>query len=118
MAAPTETFTSTQSLLRYLKISGTYKGYKQMVTAIELAIEDEDRLLNVTIDLYPRVAQIHHTTSSCVQKNLRKIIAASWENGGREQLEALLGLTYDRRPFTKDFIDLLADYLKKSRAAS
>ena len=115
MDETTKTFTSTQNLLRYLKIPGTYKGYKQMVTAIDLAIEDEDRLLNVTIDLYPRVAEIHHTTSSCVQKNLRKIVAACWENGGKEQLESLLDLTYERRPFTKDFIDLLADYLKKNR---
>ena len=72
MDATTKTFTSTQDLLRYLKIPGTYKGYRQMVTAIDLAIEDEDRLLNVTIDLYPRVAEIHHTTSSCVQKNCGK----------------------------------------------
>ena len=115
MAVKTKTFPSTQSLLRYLKIPGTYKGYRQLVTAIDLAIEDEDRLLNVTIDLYPLVAEIHHTTSSCVQKNLRKTIATCWENGGKEQLEALLDLTYERRPFTKDFIDLLADYLKKNK---
>ena len=32
------------------------------------------------------------------------------------ELEGLLGLTYERRPVTKDFIDLLADYLKKHAA--
>ena len=116
MAATEKNFASVQDLLRYLKIPGTYKGYRQMVTAIQLAVEDEDRLLNVTSDLYPQVARLHRTTSSCVQKNLRKVISACWENGGREQLEGLLGLTYERRPVTKDFINLLADYLKKHAA--
>ena len=84
-------------------------------TAIDLALEDENRLLNVIDDLYPTVAEIHHATLNCVQKNMRMAIIAGWKNGGNLQLEKLLGLPFRNRPVTKDFIDLLADYLRRRR---
>ena len=42
-------------------------------------------------------------------------IIAGWKNGGNLQLEKLLGLPFRNRPVTKDFIDLLADYLRRRR---
>ncbi len=102
-------------LLRYLLIPGTCQGFRLLETAIDLALEDENRLLNVIDDLYPTVAEIHHATLNCVQKNMRMAIIAGWKNGGNLQLEKLLGLPFRNRPVTKDFIDLLADYLRRRR---
>ena len=102
-------------LLRYLMIPGTCQGFRLLETAINLALEDENRLLNVIEDLYPSVAEIHHATLNCVQKNMRMAIIAGWKNGGDKQLEKLLGLPFRTRPVTKDFIDLLADYLRRRR---
>lgn len=100
-------------LLRYLMIPGTCRGFRLLETAIELAVEDENRLLNVIDDLYPLVAQRHNATLNCVQKNMRMAIIAGWKNGGDKQLEKLIGIHYSARPVTKDFIDLLADYLRR-----
>jgi len=100
-------------LLRYLMIPGTCQGFRLLETAIELAVEDGDRLLNVLDDLYPLVAERHHTTVSCVQKNMRMAIIVGWKNGGGRQLEKLMGIRYQTRPVTKNFIDLLADYLRR-----
>lgn len=102
-------------LLRYLMIPGTCLGFRQLETAIDLAVEDENRLLNVIDELYPLVAQAYGATINSVQKNMRVAIIAGWKNGGDKQLERLLGLSYHARPVTKDFIDLLADYLRRRK---
>lgn len=100
-------------LLRYLMIPGTCLGFRQLETAINLAVEDENRLLNVIDELYPLVGEVYGATINSVQKNMRVAIIAGWKNGGDKQLEKLLGLAYPVRPVTKDFIDLLADYLRR-----
>ena len=100
-------------LLRYLMIPGTCLGFRQLETAINLAVEDENRLLNVIDELYPLVGKCYNATVNSVQKNMRVAIIAGWKDGGDKQLEKLLGLAYPVRPVTKDFIDLLADYLRR-----
>ena len=102
-------------LLRYLMIPGTCLGFRQLETAVNLAVEDENRLLNVIDELYPLVARAYGATINSVQKNMRVAIIAGWKNGGDKQLERLLGLAYPARPVTKDFIDLLADYLRRRK---
>lgn len=102
-------------LLRYLMIPGTCLGFRQLETAVNLAVEDENRLLNVIDELYPLVAKAYNATINSVQKNMRVAIIAGWKNGGDKQLERLLGLAYPTRPVTKDFIDLLADYLRRRK---
>lgn len=106
---------TTSEVLRYLMIPGTCQGFHLLETAIDLAVEDENCLLNVIERLYPRVAERHHSTVNCVQKNMRMAIISGWKNGGGRQLEKLIGIHYDTRPVTKDFIDLLADYLRRRR---
>lgn len=112
-----KTFTTmaitASDLLRYVRIPGTCLGFHQLVTAIDLAVEDENRLLNVIDDLYPLVGEVYHATANSVQKNMRMAIISGWKNGGGKQLEKLTGLPYPARPVTKDFIDTLADYLRK-----
>ena len=58
-----------------LGIHGTYKGYRYLVFALELALSDENQLLYVTKNLYPSVARRYHTTPSCVDRDLRTVIS-------------------------------------------
>ncbi len=104
---------TAEDLLRYLMIPGTCLGFHQLGTAINFAVEDENRLLNVIDDLYPLVGEVYHATPNSIQKNMRMAIIAGWKNGGKEQMEKLMGLPFRNRPVTKDFIDLLADYLRR-----
>ena len=113
-AAPVQGLTITaEDLLRYLMIPGTCLGFHQLGTAIHFAVEDENRLLNVIDDLYPLVGEVYNATPNSVQKNMRMAIIAGWKNGGKEQREKLMGLPFRNRPVTKDFIDILADYLRR-----
>ena len=112
-AAPVQGLTITaEDLLRYLMIPGTCLGFHQLGTAIHFAVEDENRLLNVIDDLYPLVGEVYNATPNSVQGSAASIIAG-WKNGGKEQMEKLMGLPFRNRPVTKDFIDLLADYLRR-----
>lgn len=106
---------TSADLLRYLMIPGTCQGFHLLEAAIDLAVEDENRLLNVIENLYPLVAERHGATLNCVQKNMRMAIISGWKNGGDRQMEKLIGIRYANRPVTKDFIDLLADYLRRRR---
>ena len=94
---PLQPIYSLKELLRILHISKAYDGYPLLVTAVELAMEDEDRLLRVTKLLYPEIARRHGTSTVCVQKNLRKVIAVCWE----------------QKPTPEIFIGILADYMEK-----
>ncbi|MFQ6805773.1 MAG: sporulation initiation factor Spo0A C-terminal domain-containing protein [Lachnospiraceae bacterium] len=58
-----------------LGIHGTYKGYRYLVFALELALSDENQLLYVTKNLYPSVARRYHTTPSRVDRDLRTVIS-------------------------------------------
>ena len=57
-----------------LGIHGTYKGYRYLVFALELALSDENQLLYVTKNLYPSVARRYHTTPSCCHQPLLEFL--------------------------------------------
>ena len=59
------------------------------------------------------MGKAYGSSANSVQKNMRVAILAGWRNGGGEQLAKLTGLPARSRPVTKDFIDLLADYLRR-----
>ena len=104
-----------EKLIRNLGIAGTYKGFGELITAVKLAVENEDRLESVTKLLYPEVARLHGTTTDCVQKNYRKVIEVCWRNGGQRRIEEQFGLYYDEKPKTQEFIDMLTNYMRNGR---
>ncbi len=110
---PLQPIYSLKELLRILHISKAYDAYPLLVTAVELAMEDEDRLLRVTKLLYPEIARRHGTSTVCVQKNLRKVIAVCWEHDGKNRIQAISGLCYEQKPTPEIFIGILADYMEK-----
>lgn len=85
-------FAATSDLLRYLGIPRTYNGFDQLVMAVELAVEDENRLLHVTHEVYSVVAQRYGISVQSVLKNIRTIINVCWKGGGRERLVQLTRL--------------------------
>ncbi|MDO4556863.1 MAG: sporulation initiation factor Spo0A C-terminal domain-containing protein [Lachnospiraceae bacterium] len=99
-------------LIHELGIKRTYVGYHQLATAVELVIEDENRLLYVHKWLYTDVAKIHNTTPACVERNIRTVNLICWNKGNRELLEQIAGHPLDERPGNGDFIDILAAYIK------
>ena len=63
-----------EDTLRQLGVGGNYIAQQRAVTAIQLAIEDEDRLLYVTKNIYLPVAQICGCKWTAVERNLRTVV--------------------------------------------
>ena len=90
------------AVIRSLGISATHLGYYYLNTSILLILEDENRLLMVSKLLYPLVAEIHSTTPSCVERNIRT-----------ERLFQIAGCRLQSKPTNGEFIDILSCYIKK-----
>ena len=59
------------SILRELAIGKNYKGHREIAYAIQLLLEDEDRLCAVVKEIYIPVAEYFHVEWNAVERNLR-----------------------------------------------
>lgn len=105
---------TVEELLRSLGIPGNYVGYKQLVLATQLAIEDEDRVLNMYNSIYETVAAEFGTSSKNVEKNIRTVIHFAWgKQYSRNQFSKIAGYPYIERPTASEFLDVVSNYSRK-----
>lgn len=96
-----------QRLLRCLGITENYAGFACAVCAVQLSIADLGRLQLVTKLIYPEVAKQCRSTSQRVERNIRTVSAAAWENNP-SLLAQLAGRPLERRPSNSHFLAILA----------
>ena len=77
-----------------------------------IALEDENTLRLYTKMLFPTVARNHHTTPSCVERNIRTVIAHCWNNTGKIKLLEIAPYQMLRQPTIGEFLDILYWNLK------
>ncbi len=95
-------------LLRRLGVAENYTGFPYAVYAVQLSISDPSRLRLITKLIYPDVARQYGTTSQRVERNIRTVSAAAWENNPA-LLIRLAGCSLNRRPKNSRFLAILAD---------
>ena len=100
-------------LIHNLGIRRTYTGYYHLATAVQLVVENEERLLYIHKWLYEEVASIHHTTSFCVERNIRTVKDHFWEKGNKAILSEIAGCQIEEKPSNSEFIDILSCHIKK-----
>ena len=66
------------AILLQLGITPNYKGYHQMLTALEIVEANPEALTMVTKWLYPAVAKRHQTNWKQVERNLRIAVRTAW----------------------------------------
>lgn len=93
-----------------LGIHSTYKGYHFLVTSLELALEDENRLLFFTKSIFPYVARKYHTNVSCVERNIRTVIHLCWDSSCRQVLQKITPYPLVKPPTVGEFLDILYWY--------
>lgn len=107
---------TVEELLRSLGIPGNYVGFKQLVLATQLAVEDEDRILNMYNSIYETVAKEFGSSPKNVEKNIRMVIHSAWEKQySRNQFSMLAGYPYMERPTASEFLDVVSNYSRKHR---
>lgn len=98
-------------LVRSLGIGATYRGYRYLILALSLCLEDEDYLLGISKILYPHIAKTYQTSVSSVERDLRTVINVCWERGNRKLLQEIAPYPLLVKPTTGEFLDILMNYL-------
>ena len=88
-------------------------GFWYAAYAIEVVRCEPDSIQTITKGLYEKIAREFHTTGDCVARNLRTLIMACWEHSDHELLDWITGVHLERMPTNKEFIDIMAAYLRK-----
>ena len=97
-------------LLFHLGITARYVGYAYLRDALERLIFDGEDVSLLTKHLLPEVARKYGTSWQTVERGIRAVIDASWEQHA-EYLETILGRKLNRRPTIKEFLFDLREYL-------
>ena len=87
-------------------------GYQQAKAAVAYCVDNYDRQLYITKEVYPHVAGLYNTTPRRVERNIRTFIEAAWERGDIEKINKLFGYTVSQhkgRPTNKEFIALMTE---------
>lgn len=104
-----------KSVLHQLGIGKSYSGYDYILYAIELIGQDESVLAGITKILYIDIAKEFHTSDTCVERNIRKVIEVIWKCSESNNLLILkiFGSTFrTNKPSNKEFLELLYEYVK------
>ena len=91
-----------------LGITPDYRGYRYLVTAIQMAMQDEEIIYNVTTKLYVAIAEIYHTTGANVERSIRTAISVLWSQSDPADLARLLGKTYTQPLGNAKFIGVVS----------
>lgn len=103
------------NIIHEIGVPAHIKGYQYLRDSIMLAVTDMDILNSITKQLYPTIAEKHHTTSSRVERAIRHAIEVAWNRGKMDTIDALFGYTIHAgkgKPTNSEFIALIADKIR------
>lgn len=98
-----------QRLLRDLGATENYTAFFPTVYAVQFSIDCPDRLRLVTKRIYPDVARRYNTNWRAVERNMRTLVSAAWENAPMG-LSELAGFPLRRKPTNAQFLAILTGF--------
>ena len=104
-------------LLYHLGVTANYTGFFQIAFAVQLCMEQPERLLLVTKWVYPDVARHYKTNWKAVERNIRTVNGIVWEQN-RLYLEELAGRELLHKPSNAQLLAILVYSLLSQRASS
>lgn len=100
--------------LRRLRIAGNLVGHYYLSYAVLRVVQDPRRLMLITKDLYREIGRCHGASVGAVDRSIRTAIKICWERGGRDVLEEMAGMKLEKRPSPTEFMDIVADHIRRS----
>ncbi|HIT59816.1 MAG TPA: sporulation transcription factor Spo0A [Candidatus Fimousia stercorigallinarum] len=103
------------NMIHEIGVPAHIKGYQYLRDSILLAVEDMDILNSITKQLYPTIAEKHHTTPSRVERAIRHAIEVAWGRGKMDTINRLFGYTVHAekgKPTNSEFIALITDKIR------
>lgn len=101
-----------KKILLQLGIGPHYRGRKSLICAVQLALEDEDRLEAVTKEIYREVAGRLDCTWWSVERNIHTIVYRAWKSN-RRLLMDLAGRSLEKVPTATELIEILVNYFQR-----
>ena len=101
-----------QDTLRELGIGKNYISQKRTVVVIQLALEDEDRLLRVKKGIYIPAAEMCNCTWNAVERNIHMVVEKAWKVN-RDGLVKMAGYPMSAPPTASEFIEIMAYHIQK-----
>ncbi len=105
---------TVRSILHQLGIGKSYSGYNYIMYAMDLLFSDSDFLNCITKILYVEIASKYQTSSTCVERNIRKVIEIIWKNvsENEQMITCIFGVRHLKtKPTNKEFLELLYEYV-------
>ena len=102
--------TEINHLLRLLGIGANYSGQRITAAAVTLVIQNPERLLHVTRDLYTPVAQQFNCSWQSVERSIRSSANRAWERNP-QFLASLARYPMSQAPTASEFIDILFSHI-------
>lgn len=99
-----------RKLLYRFGIYRTQEGYEPLLIAVELILEDEDLLGNLTKELYPKVAALCGGNANTVERNIRFCVTKAWE-ANQALFAEIAQRPIAHPPTTGDFLCMLRNYM-------
>ncbi len=107
-------------LLQMVGIPVNISGYFYLSTAIRITLDSPKLLLSVTKKLYPAIANVYGTKSTCVERSIRHAIEKLWyDRQFAEEIQKLLGYDpgeKDIKPTNSEFIALAVRKIQLSES--
>lgn len=93
-------------ILRPLGLTSKYIGVVQLSMAVQLLLENPERIFAVKDGLYSVIAERFSVQWKTVERNIRTITQLAWEKHP-DRLTALMGYPLSKRPTTSEFIEMV-----------
>ncbi len=104
-----------KSLLHQLGIGISYNGYNYILYGLTLILENEFLLVGITKSLYIDIGKRFHTTSTCVERSIRRVVDVIWSDTEKNCIiiRTVFGERYlTCKPTNKVFLEMLFEYVK------
>lgn len=106
--------TRINEVLRRLGITGNLRGFYYLVLAIEETVPNPFRIQMITKDLYVDIARYYRVSPASVERAVRTAVNICWSRGKKETLDQMACCHLTERPSPASFIDILADYIRRT----
>lgn len=105
---------AVRKTLDQIGVKHSLKGHRYIISAIEKALDDRNKLNRITKTLYIEISQENNDTSSRVERAIRHAIEVTWTDGNPVAINKIFGYTVSAakgKPTNSEFIALLTDFI-------
>ena len=114
MSYPLES--TVTDLIHEIGVPAHIKGYQYLREAILFTLRDGDAVTGITKVLYPEIAKRFSTTSTCVERAMRRAIEVAWDRGDEEVRQKIFRGTVSGnkgKPTNGEFIAMIAEHVSR-----